>query len=77
MEESQSICSNQPLCYTNCREWYECLETNDNINKPSNCCTILCCPIKFPLNLLFFGPCTIYNILRNKCHNTNKKNYLC
>ncbi len=61
----------------NCSEWVECLNTNDGVNHHSDCCTIICCPIKFPINLLFFGPCTLYNIFRNKCNNTNNKNYLC
>ena len=77
MEESKHICSEQDLCPTNCNEWVEYFETYDTTYKPSTGCTILCCPIKFPINLIFFGPCTVYNILRNKCHKTDKKNYLC
>ena len=60
----------------NCNQWVENLETNDNLNKNDFCCTILCCPIKFPLLLLFL-PCTFYNICRNKCNKTENKNYLC
>jgi hypothetical protein len=60
-----------------CDEWIECLKTKDNLYNESTCCTIICLPIKFPLNLIFCGPFTLYNILRNKCNDTTKKNYLC
>ncbi len=76
MEESRHLCINKKICPINCNEWVECLETYDHTYKQSTCCTIICCPIKFPLNLIFFGPCALYNMLRNKCHDTNK-NYLC
>ncbi len=40
-----------------------------------SCC---CLPVTIPLNSLFCGPCTIYNLLRNKCDdNKDDKNYLC
>ncbi len=71
MEEANNI--NFPI---NCNEWCRCLETHDHTHQPSICCTMICCPIKFPLNLILCGPCTLYNILRNKCNNT-QKNYLC
>ncbi len=61
----------------NCNEWCECLETNDTTNNYSIGCTIYCCPIKFPLNLVFCGPCTLINIICNKYNHTDKKNYLC
>jgi len=64
-------------CPVNGNQWSECLNTNDTTNQYSICCTVLCCPIKFPLNLLFSGPCVLYNIFCNKCNNTIDKNYLC
>ena len=62
-------------CYT-CTQWVDSFQSNINTAEPSDCLTILCCPIKFPILLVGFLPCTLYNILRNKCNNTNE-NYLC
>lgn len=42
------------------------------------CYSCCCLPITLPLSSLLCGPCTLYNIARNKCaHNTEDKNYLC
>ncbi len=61
----------------NCNEWVECLKTNDGLHKNDDvCCTILCLPIKFPVNLIFCGPCALLNICCNKCKNTENKNHL-
>ncbi len=73
MEESNKKC-NLPV---DCNDWWSYLETHDALYQPSICCTMLCCPIKFPINLIFCGPCTVYNIICNKCYHTDKKNYLC
>ncbi len=84
MEEADHKCLCEKICFNNnnnipinCNEWYECLHTNDCSNNYSIPCTILCCPLKFPLNIIFFGPCTLYNIFRNKCNKTNGENYMC
>ncbi len=68
---------NKYITSADCDEWKECLNTNDTNQHYSTCCTILCFPIKFPLNLILFGPCTLYNIGCNKRNKTIKKNYLC
>jgi hypothetical protein len=62
--------------FSNCDQWLECLKTHDIVNKDDMCCTILCLPIKFPLNLIFCGPCVLFNISCNKCKNTKDNNYL-
>ena len=63
--------------FSNCNEWVECLKTNNGISTESNeCCTFLCLPIKFPINLILCGPCTLFNIACNKCKNTKDNNYL-
>ena len=78
MDEANKICSeDESLFPVNCKEWCECLNTNDTTQHHSIGCTIFCFPIKFPINLLFCGPCTIFNILCNKYHNTKDKSYMC
>ena len=63
--------------FTNCSKWVDCLKTNDGLHKESDtCCTLLCLPIKFPLNLIFCGPCALFNISCNKCKKTENQNYL-
>jgi hypothetical protein len=57
----------------NMNECIESLKTNDTSEKESISCTILCCPCKAPLLLVFVLPCTLYNICMNKF---NKK-YIC
>jgi hypothetical protein len=43
-----------------------------------NICSCICFPVTITANSLFCGPCTIYNVCRNKCANNSKsKNYLC
>jgi hypothetical protein len=66
-------------CCVNCNEWLNTLKTRDDLssNGDTLCCTVVCCPIKFPLLFTFGLPCTMYNILRNKCTGTKDKNYLC
>lgn len=40
-----------------------------------SCC---CFPVTLPVNTLFCGSCTLYNVCRNKCDNNKEdKNYLC
>ncbi len=62
--------------FENCNEWLECLRTNDCSQNEDCCCTVLFLPIKLPINLFFCGPCTLFNIVCNKCKNTKDKNYL-
>jgi hypothetical protein len=53
----------------------KCLASDDDI---FDCFSCLCLPITLPINSIFFGPCAIYNALRNKCdNNKDSKNYLC
>ncbi len=60
-------------CPININECLDLLKTNDVLQKDSMFCTIVCCPCKTPLLLLFVFPCTLYNICMNKF---NKK-YIC
>ncbi len=59
-------------CPLNMNEWFEYFNTNNNIGQESECCTIICCPIKTPFLLLLI-PCTFYNICINKYNNK----YIC
>jgi hypothetical protein len=59
-------------CPLNIYEWFDYFNTNNNLNKKSECCTIVCCPIKTPILLLIL-PCTFYNICMNKYNNK----YIC
>ncbi len=68
--------SDEYQTFENCNEWLECLKTNDCFQNEDYCCTALFLPIKFPINLFFCGPCTLFNISCNKCKNTKDKNYL-
>ncbi len=78
MDEADNICSKDELLFpVNCKEWCDFFETNDNTNNHSTCCTIMCFPIKFPINLLFCSSCTLFNIFCNKYHKTTDKSYLC
>ena len=70
---------NHPCCCVNMNDCFDSLKTYENGKKYGDdvcLCTFVCCPFKFPLALLFFLPCTMYNICRNKCNNTDNKNYL-
>ncbi len=60
-------------CPLNINECIDLLNTNDTSHNDNIACTILCCPIKSPILLLFVFPCTLYNICMNKL---NKK-YIC
>ncbi len=60
-------------CPITINEFTDLLNTNDTSQQQSIGCTILCCPIKSPILLLFVLPCTFYNIVMNKL---NKK-YIC
>ncbi len=71
--------SDEYYCCVSMNEWFEAFITYPNGYKSTNddcVCTCICCPFKLPILLLFL-PCTFYNVCRNKCNNTNKKNYLC
>ncbi len=59
-------------CPNNMSEWLSLYKTNDNSDHESECCTILCCPIKTPILLLIL-PCTFYNMCMNKINNK----YIC
>ncbi len=59
-------------CPLNINEWINYFKTKNNINKDSDCCTVICCPIKTPFLLLIL-PCTFYNMCMN---NINNK-YIC
>ncbi len=62
---------------SNCDKWIDCLKTNNGLyNETDECCTLLCLPIKFPLNLILCGPCALLNIFCNKCKKTKDQNYL-
>ena len=60
-------------CPMNINECVDLLKTNDTNQNSSDACTILCCPCKSPILLLFVLPCTLYNMCMNKL---NKK-YIC
>ena len=69
-------------CPTTCSEFSNHFILNDDNDYDGNrnfglysCC---CFPVTLPVNILICGPCTIYNICRNKCDNNEEsKNYLC
>jgi hypothetical protein len=67
-------------CCENFDSWLKTFKTYDALRQKGDtecCCTILCCPIKFPFLFTFGLPCTLYNMSRNKCMGTKDKNYLC
>jgi len=67
-------------CPITINKWLGAFTTYDNgynQNDDTCFCTVICCPIKFPVLVLCLLPCTIYNIGRNKCNHTENKNYLC
>jgi hypothetical protein len=59
-------------CPLNMSQHFDLLTTKDLSSRDSDCCTIMCCPIKTPLLILLL-PCTIYNI----CMNKYNKKYVC
>ncbi len=71
--------SDKECCCVNFNSWLNTLKTYNSFSGKSDnsCCTIICCPIKFPLLFTFGIPCTIYNMSRNTCMKTKDKNYLC
>ncbi len=66
----------------NCREFENTFKLSDDNSYHGarnfsfwSCC---CLPITLPMNTLLCGPCTLYNVCRNKCDNNEEsKNYLC
>ncbi len=75
-------CENKenPCCPVNINEWFNTFRIyiNHRSHNDDGCfCGTICCPISFPILTTFVLPCTLYNIGRNKCNNTNNLNYLC
>jgi hypothetical protein len=65
---------------TNFKEWTGLLKTSCSPTGQDDCCaTMLCLPVKLPVVLIGWLPCTCYNVLRNSCakSESEKKNYLC
>ena len=81
-EKCVSCDSNKQNCPTTCQEFGDHFKLGDDNSYNGNrnfgfysCC---CFPVTLPVNTLICGPCTVYNICRNKCDNNEKsKNYLC
>ncbi len=66
-------------CPVNCKEYCNTFKLYEDSHGHSfGLYSCLCFPVTLPVNTILCGPCTLYNISRNKCNNnTESKNYLC
>ena len=72
-----STTNDNKCCYTNGNEYCDFRVYNNKNNSDNGCCYgFICFPCMLSFKILI-SPFILYNIAKNKYHNTINENYLC